>query len=131
MRATPESMLLGLTSSGQPLTGAWSLIHMLLWKFALINFTKIDLEDEKYSVEKVKRSTMRRALERVLAYWHASSQERKSSRRRENLCQDMSEPATTGTYTLWHVSTTNGGFCSVANYWRRQDWRITTRTMGE
>lgn len=65
----PSGIILGIDLESQPLVGSAALLHNLIWKFALINFTQVDLEDKKFDPEEVQPNAKRRLLERMLAYW--------------------------------------------------------------
>ena len=60
-------IMLGLTDGGV-LGGSLSALHVILWKFALIAFTRAETENEEFKPSKVWWSAVRRFEVRLKAY---------------------------------------------------------------
>ena len=58
---------LGLTEDGF-LSGSISALHVILWKFALIAFTRVDTEKEEFKPDRVWKQAVRRWEVRLKAY---------------------------------------------------------------
>ena len=68
-------IFLGLTSTG-PLPSSLSALHIILWKFVVIAFTRKDTANEEFKPKRIWRDAIRRFEVRLLAYsehirlWH-------------------------------------------------------------
>ena len=56
---------LGLLDSRRVLPGTLSDMHIVLWKFVIIDFVKVDTEGAKFEVDKVWRAAVSRMKDRV------------------------------------------------------------------
>jgi hypothetical protein len=64
----PALIYLGLIDSRTVLPGAISDLHIILWKFALIDFVQVDVSDRKFEVNKVWLATVNRFNSRLCAH---------------------------------------------------------------
>ena len=63
----PRLIYLGATAEG-PLPGSLSALHIILWKFIVIAFTRADTANEEFKPESIWRSAIRRFVVRLMAY---------------------------------------------------------------
>ena len=64
----PQLVYLGLDANMRPLQGLYNAIYVILWKFILIAYTRVDVAKEPYSPAHVWTSTFRRLSVRLEAY---------------------------------------------------------------
>ena len=62
---TPALIFLGATDKRTALTGALSDLHIIYWKFIVIQMVKVDTEGAKFEPEKVWHAAVRRLASRV------------------------------------------------------------------
>jgi hypothetical protein len=64
-KPNPELIYLGMIDERTVLTGALSYLHIVLWKFLVIDMVKVDTEGAKFDVKKVWQAAARRLKSRV------------------------------------------------------------------
>jgi hypothetical protein len=67
VQSTPTLILLGLTG-GEALPSALSVLHVLLWKFIIISFTRVDMHGERFEPKEIYRAALLRLDTRLKAY---------------------------------------------------------------
>ena len=76
------TLLLGIRATGSALTQAASDFLLILWKFIIISFTLVDIENRKFSESDVWRGALRRYISKVnsLSYKAAGKRVRAEAR---------------------------------------------------
>ena len=64
----PQTIYLGLTPDYTPLTGSDALVWVLLWKFVLIAYTRVDTDHIPFDQKQVLTSTVRRLAQKLEAH---------------------------------------------------------------
>ena len=64
---SPQLIYLGLQRDLRPLTGGLSMLYTLIWKFALIAYTRADTDGEPFDQATISRSAVRRLSTRLEA----------------------------------------------------------------
>jgi len=65
--ASPALIYLGLVTNDHPLPGGLSALHILIWKFLLISFTRVDTDGEKFHPRNVWMQALRRFQSKLKA----------------------------------------------------------------
>ena len=68
LRLSEHLIFLGMIDGSTPLAGALSALRIILWKFTLIAFTRVDTDGAKYSSSEVWKGALRRFEVRVRRY---------------------------------------------------------------
>ena len=65
---SPQLIYLGLRRDWRPLAGYAAAYYTILWKFILIQYTRVDTDDADFDTKYIVRATARRTHERIEAY---------------------------------------------------------------